>query len=48
MDTLEGFTGYMDRVVKEFYANLTEECLDESSFMFGKVYVRGFWYVGFM
>ena len=40
MDTLERFTGYVDRVVKEFYDNVTDECLDENSFMFEKVYVR--------
>lgn len=44
VDTLEGFTRYVDRVVKFFYANITDECLDENSFMFRKVYVRGSWY----
>lgn len=39
MDTLEGFSGYVDRIVKEFYANLTEKCVDENSFMFERVYV---------
>lgn len=33
----------MDRIVKEFYANLTNECVDENSFMYEKVYVRGSW-----
>ncbi|XP_062080144.1 flocculation protein FLO11-like [Humulus lupulus] len=32
------------RVVNEFYANLNDELLDQSSFMFHKVYVRGHWY----
>ena len=43
METLESFTRYVDRVVKEFYANLTDEHQDESSFMFEKVYVCGLW-----
>ncbi|KAM6548123.1 hypothetical protein CsatB_019799 [Cannabis sativa] len=36
VDTLIGFDGYVDRIVKEFYANITNEFLDEDSFMFGK------------
>ncbi|KAM6560012.1 hypothetical protein CsatA_029251 [Cannabis sativa] len=44
VDTLIGFDGYADRIVKEFYANITDEFLDEDSFMFGKVFVRGHWY----
>ncbi|KAM6569348.1 hypothetical protein CsatB_017333 [Cannabis sativa] len=44
VDTLIGFDGYVDRIVKEFYANITDEFLDEDSFMFGKVFVRGHWY----
>ncbi|KAM6548535.1 hypothetical protein CsatB_020211 [Cannabis sativa] len=36
VDTLIGFDGYVDRIVKEFYANITDEFLDEDSFMFGK------------
>ncbi|KAM6598506.1 hypothetical protein CsatA_018115 [Cannabis sativa] len=43
-DTLIGFDGYVDRIVKEFYANITDEFLDEDSFLFGKVFVRGHWY----
>ncbi|KAM6562997.1 hypothetical protein CsatB_022995 [Cannabis sativa] len=34
VDTLIGFDGYVDRIVKEFYANITDEFLDEDSFMF--------------
>ncbi|KAM6547318.1 hypothetical protein CsatB_018994 [Cannabis sativa] len=49
MDTLIGFwyysfDGCVDRIVKEFYANITDEFLDEDSFIFGKVFVRGHWY----
>ncbi|KAM6574826.1 hypothetical protein CsatA_023153 [Cannabis sativa] len=44
VDTLIGFDGYVDRIVKEFYANITDEFLDEDSFIFGKVFVRGHWY----
>ena len=43
METLDGFTGYVDRIVREFYANITEDCLDENSFMHEKVFVRGSW-----
>ncbi|KAM6542466.1 hypothetical protein CsatB_006913 [Cannabis sativa] len=39
-----GLDGYVDRIVKEFYANITDEFLDEGSFMFGEVFVRGHWY----
>ncbi|KAM6553588.1 hypothetical protein CsatB_014350 [Cannabis sativa] len=44
MDTLIGFDGYVDQTVKEFYANISDECLDKDSFMFGKVFVTGHWY----
>ncbi|KAM6571172.1 hypothetical protein CsatA_015252 [Cannabis sativa] len=44
VDTLIGFDGYVNRIVKEFYANITDEFLNEDSFMFGKVFVRGHWY----
>lgn len=30
-------------MVQEFYANLTKDCVDENSFMFERVYVRGNW-----
>ena len=43
MDTLEGFTSYVDRIVKEFYANLTYACVDESSFMYERIYIRKSW-----
>ena len=43
LGSLDGVSGYVDRVVREFYANLTEECMDENSFMFERVYVRGNW-----
>lgn len=43
IDTLEGFTGYVNRIVKEFYANLTDECVDENFFMFEKAYIRRSW-----
>ncbi|KAM6575175.1 hypothetical protein CsatA_023502 [Cannabis sativa] len=44
VDTLIGFDGYVDRIVKEFYANISDEFLDEDSFMFCKVFIRGHWY----
>ncbi|KAM6542073.1 hypothetical protein CsatB_006520 [Cannabis sativa] len=44
VDTLIGLDGYVDRIVKEFYANITDEFPYEDSFMFGKVFVRGHWY----
>ena len=37
-------SGYVDRVVKEFYANLTHDVIDPNSPHFEKVYVRGRWY----
>ncbi|XP_062118753.1 uncharacterized protein LOC133832425 [Humulus lupulus] len=39
--SLSGFDGFVPQVVKEFYANLNDELLHQTSFMFHKVYVRG-------
>ena len=41
---MSDFDGFVPWVVKEFYANLNDELLDQNSFMFHKVYVRGHWY----
>ncbi|XP_062081184.1 uncharacterized protein LOC133785989 [Humulus lupulus] len=42
--SLVKLSGYVERVVKEFYANLTHDVLDPKSPHFEKVYVRGQWY----
>ncbi|XP_062113087.1 uncharacterized protein LOC133824237 [Humulus lupulus] len=42
--SLVKLSGYVERVVKEFYANLTNDVLDPKSPHFEKVYVRGQWY----
>ncbi|XP_062089571.1 uncharacterized protein LOC133796106 [Humulus lupulus] len=42
--SLVKFTGFVDRIVKEFYANLTNEIIDPKSHMYCKVYVRGHWF----
>ncbi|XP_062089457.1 uncharacterized protein LOC133795990 [Humulus lupulus] len=44
LDSLQGYSEYVDRVVKEFYANITDDFLNHNSFMYGKVYVRGHWF----
>ncbi|XP_062085465.1 uncharacterized protein LOC133791559 [Humulus lupulus] len=41
--SLVKFTGFVDRIVKEFYANLTNEIIDPKSPLYCKVYVRGHW-----
>ncbi|XP_062119015.1 uncharacterized protein LOC133832723 [Humulus lupulus] len=38
------FTGFVDRIVKEFYANLTNEIIEPKSSMYNKVFVRGHWF----
>ncbi|XP_060965590.1 uncharacterized protein LOC133034513 [Cannabis sativa] len=43
-NTLTNFEGYVESIVKEFYANLTNDLLDENSKFFCKVYVRGHWF----
>lgn len=42
--SLVRLSGYVDRVVKEFYANLTHDVIDPKSPNFEKVYVRGRWF----
>ncbi|XP_062117251.1 uncharacterized protein LOC133831093 [Humulus lupulus] len=42
--SLVKFTGFVDRIVKEFYANLTNEIIDPKSPLYCKVYVRGHWF----
>ena len=41
LGTLQGFYGSIERIIKEFYANLTNNLLDPKSLFFGKVYVKG-------
>ncbi|XP_062075273.1 uncharacterized protein LOC133779313 [Humulus lupulus] len=41
--SLVKFTGLVDRIVKEFYANITDEIIDPKSPLYCKVYVRGHW-----
>lgn len=42
--SLVKLSGYVERVVKEFYTNLTNDVVDLKSPHFEKVYVRGRWY----
>ncbi|XP_062080246.1 uncharacterized protein LOC133785002 [Humulus lupulus] len=42
--SLVKFTSFVDRIVKEFYANLTNEIIDPKSPLYCKVYVRGHWF----
>ncbi|KAM6580080.1 hypothetical protein CsatA_003854 [Cannabis sativa] len=43
-NTLTGFIGYIANIVKDFYANLTDDFLDENSRLYRRVYVRGHWF----
>ncbi|XP_062119302.1 uncharacterized protein LOC133833060 [Humulus lupulus] len=38
------FTGFVDRIVKEFYANFTNEIIEPKSSLYNKVFVRGHWF----
>ncbi|XP_062074927.1 uncharacterized protein LOC133778932 [Humulus lupulus] len=42
--SLVKFTGFVDRIVKEFYANLTNEIIEPKSSLYNKVFVRGHWF----
>ncbi|XP_062085408.1 uncharacterized protein LOC133791500 [Humulus lupulus] len=42
--SLVKFSGFVDRIVKEFYANLTNEIIEPSSPLYNKVFVRGHWF----
>ncbi|XP_062114828.1 uncharacterized protein LOC133828118 [Humulus lupulus] len=42
--SLVKFTGFVDRIVKEFYANLTNEIIEPKSPLYCKVFVRGHWF----
>ncbi|XP_062119129.1 uncharacterized protein LOC133832863 [Humulus lupulus] len=42
--SLVKFTGFVDRIVKEFYANLTNEIFERTSPVYNKVFVRGHWF----
>ncbi|XP_062086269.1 uncharacterized protein LOC133792384 [Humulus lupulus] len=42
--SLVKFTGFVDRIVKEFYANLTNEIIEHKSPLYCKVFVRGHWF----
>ncbi|XP_062114085.1 uncharacterized protein LOC133825111 [Humulus lupulus] len=42
--SLVKFTGFVDRIVKEFYANLTNEIIEPKSPLYYKVFVRGHWF----
>ncbi|XP_062114165.1 uncharacterized protein LOC133825204 [Humulus lupulus] len=42
--SLVKFTFFVDRIVKEFYANLTNEIIEPKSPLYCKVYVRGHWF----
>ncbi|XP_062119280.1 uncharacterized protein LOC133833033 [Humulus lupulus] len=42
--SLVKFSGFVDRIVIEFYANLTNEIIEPSSPLFNKVFVRGHWF----
>ncbi|XP_062116769.1 uncharacterized protein LOC133830738 [Humulus lupulus] len=42
--SLVKFSGFVDRIVKEFYANLTNEIIEPSSPLYKKVFVRGHWF----
>ena len=41
LGSLQGFIGTIDQVVKEFYANITDDIFDPKSDLFGKVYLWG-------
>ena len=41
LGSLQGFIGTVDQLVKEFYANITDDIFDPKSDLFGKVYLRG-------
>ncbi|XP_062100335.1 uncharacterized protein LOC133806225 [Humulus lupulus] len=42
--SLVKFTGFVDRIVKEFYANLTNEIIKPKSPLYCKVFDRGHWF----
>ncbi|XP_062089730.1 uncharacterized protein LOC133796273 [Humulus lupulus] len=42
--SLVKFTGFVDRIVKEFYTNLTDEIIEPKSPLYCKVFVRGHWF----
>ncbi|XP_062104244.1 uncharacterized protein LOC133815417 [Humulus lupulus] len=42
--SLVKFSGFVDRIVKHFYANLTNEIIEPSSPLYNKVFVRGHWF----
>ncbi|XP_062080601.1 uncharacterized protein LOC133785370 [Humulus lupulus] len=42
--SLVKFSGFVDRIVKEFYANITNEIIEPSSPLYNKVFVRGHWF----
>ncbi|XP_062075366.1 uncharacterized protein LOC133779419 [Humulus lupulus] len=42
--SLVKFTSFVDRIVKEFYANLTNEIVEPKSPLYCKVFVRGHWF----
>ncbi|XP_062103913.1 uncharacterized protein LOC133815040 [Humulus lupulus] len=42
--SLVKFTGFVDRIVKEFYANLTNEIIEPKSPLYYIVFVRGHWF----
>ncbi|XP_062104339.1 uncharacterized protein LOC133815523 [Humulus lupulus] len=42
--SLVKFIGFVDRIVKEFYANLTNEIIEPKSPLYCKVFVRGHWF----
>ncbi|XP_062075633.1 uncharacterized protein LOC133779729 [Humulus lupulus] len=42
--SLVKFTGFVDRIVKEFYVNLTNEIIEPKSSLYNKVFVRGNWF----
>ncbi|XP_062113609.1 uncharacterized protein LOC133824663 [Humulus lupulus] len=42
--SLVKFTGFVDRIVNEFYANLTNEIIKPKSSLYNKVFVRGHWF----
>ncbi|XP_062089569.1 uncharacterized protein LOC133796102 [Humulus lupulus] len=42
--SLVKFTGFVDRIVKKFYDNLTNEIIEHKSPLYCKVFVRGHWF----
>ncbi|XP_062103742.1 uncharacterized protein LOC133814847 [Humulus lupulus] len=42
--SLVKYSGFVDRIVKELYANLTNEIIEPSSPLYNKVFVRGHWF----